>query len=62
MQMKVKEQFLQAYEGFAISDFDVVVEDCCNLPYFFTTHVFRKVDVSKTGAVTESNFEVYVLL
>ncbi|KAL9643501.1 hypothetical protein ABK040_010115 [Willaertia magna] len=55
--MKIKQFFLKNMDGVTIEEFKSLVTDVCQLPYFFTSHLFHKIDVYGLGKVTCEMFE-----
>lgn len=58
--MKIKEIFLQSWDGFRVQDFEPITKNLCLLPKFFSTHLFRHIDKYKTHVVTCDMFEEFV--
>ncbi|KAK4757035.1 hypothetical protein SAY87_007162 [Trapa incisa] len=53
-------QFFYAYpEGLKIPAFKLVTREICKLPLFFSTTLFRKIDINETGVVTRDAFLNY---
>ncbi|TYJ20235.1 hypothetical protein E1A91_A09G249400v1 [Gossypium mustelinum] len=48
------DQYFYGHLGLQIHEFKVVTKDICKLPSFFSTALFRKIDVNDSGIVTRS--------
>ncbi|XP_030521124.1 serine/threonine protein phosphatase 2A regulatory subunit B''beta-like isoform X1 [Rhodamnia argentea] len=47
------------YHFLGLSDFKLVTREICKLPSFFSTCLFRKIDVNGTGSITRDAFADY---
>ncbi|KAH7300918.1 hypothetical protein KP509_23G003300 [Ceratopteris richardii] len=57
--VKIEEMFSGHPNGLPLSAFGPIVKEICKLPSFFSSSVFRKIDVNNTGLVTRSAFIDY---
>ncbi|KAB2067670.1 hypothetical protein ES319_A09G244200v1 [Gossypium barbadense] len=53
------DQYFYGHLGLQIHEFKVVTKDICKLPSFFSTALFRKIDVNDSGIVTRDQFVNY---
>ncbi|XP_057961910.1 serine/threonine protein phosphatase 2A regulatory subunit B''beta-like [Malania oleifera] len=51
--------FYGHFEGLQIHEFKTVTKEICKLPSFFSTSLFRKIDVECTGLITRDAFVDY---
>ncbi|KAG2381593.1 hypothetical protein C9374_005977 [Naegleria lovaniensis] len=56
---KIKSFFLDHPSGVALEHFGKVVTDICEMPSFFKSHIFMRIDELGTGSVTCEMFEEY---
>ncbi|XVF28586.1 hypothetical protein REPUB_Repub15cG0042600 [Reevesia pubescens] len=52
-------QHFYGHLGLQIHEFKVITKDICKLPSFFSTTLFRKIDVNNSGIVTRDQFVNY---
>ncbi|KAJ4802654.1 Calcium-binding EF hand family protein [Rhynchospora pubera] len=55
----INEIFTGHEDGLQLQDFKTVTKEICNLPSFFSTVLFKKIDVESRGSVTRSAFVDY---
>ncbi|KAG4131712.1 hypothetical protein ERO13_D09G230400v2 [Gossypium hirsutum] len=53
------DQYFYGHLGLQIHEFKAVTKDICKLPSFFSTALFRKIDVNDSGIVTRDQFVNY---
>ncbi|KAF7805234.1 putative serine/threonine protein phosphatase 2A regulatory subunit B''delta isoform X1 [Senna tora] len=56
---RVDQLFYGHLDGLQIHEFKLVTKEVCKLPYFFSSSIFRKIDVNGTGCVTRDAFVDY---
>ncbi|KAL5697338.1 hypothetical protein ACHQM5_030824 [Ranunculus cassubicifolius] len=56
---RVDQVFFGHVDGLQIAEFKSVTKDICKLPSFFSSALFRKIDVNSSGLVTRSAFVDY---
>ncbi|XP_059628484.1 serine/threonine protein phosphatase 2A regulatory subunit B''beta-like isoform X2 [Cornus florida] len=56
---RINQFFYGHMEGLHIHEFKLVVREICKLPSFFSTTLFRKIDINCTGIVTRDAFVHY---
>lgn len=56
---KIDELFSGHPDGLPLSAFVPVTKDICKLPSFFSSSLFKKIDVNNTGVVTRNTFVDY---
>lgn len=56
---RVDQIFFCHVDGLQVHEFKSVTKDICKLPSFFSSALFRKIDVGSTGTVTRSAFVDY---
>lgn len=56
---KIKNFFLGYPSGVAIEQFGKIVTDICEMPSFFKSHIFMRIDELGTGSITCEMFEDY---
>ncbi|KAG2305519.1 hypothetical protein Bca4012_059590 [Brassica carinata] len=56
---RVNHFFYGHMDGLQIQEFKLVTREICKLPSFFSTSLFRKIDVNSTGFVTREAFVDY---
>ncbi|KAH9698759.1 putative serine/threonine protein phosphatase 2A regulatory subunit B''gamma [Citrus sinensis] len=52
---RINQFFYGHSDGLQIQEFKLVTKEICKLPSFFSTALFRKIDVNNTGLVTSSS-------
>ncbi|TXG66047.1 hypothetical protein EZV62_007322 [Acer yangbiense] len=57
--MRINQFFYGHMDGLQIQEFKLVTKEICKLPSFFSTSLFRKIDVNSTGLVTRDAFINY---
>ncbi|KAH9658906.1 putative serine/threonine protein phosphatase 2A regulatory subunit B''gamma [Citrus sinensis] len=56
---RINQFFYGHSDGLQIQEFKLVTKEICKLPSFFSTALFRKIDVNNTGLVTRDAFVDY---
>ncbi|KAK1309043.1 hypothetical protein QJS10_CPA09g02032 [Acorus calamus] len=56
---RIDQLFLTHMDGLQIQEFKSLTRDICKLPSFFSTTLFRKIDVNCTGIITRDQFVDY---
>ncbi|PSS05021.1 Serine/threonine protein phosphatase 2A regulatory subunit B''gamma like [Actinidia chinensis var. chinensis] len=56
---RINQFFYGHLDGLQINEFKLVTKEICKLPSFFSTILFRKIDVDCTGAITRDAFVDY---
>ncbi|XP_022997639.1 serine/threonine protein phosphatase 2A regulatory subunit B''beta-like [Cucurbita maxima] len=56
---RTNQAFYGHLDGLQIHEFRAVTKEVCKLPSFFSTSLFRKIDVNSTGTVTRDAFIEY---
>ncbi|KAK2638053.1 hypothetical protein Ddye_025848 [Dipteronia dyeriana] len=57
--LRINQFFYGHMDGLQIQEFKLVTKEICKLPSFFSTSLFRKIDVNNTGLVTRDAFINY---
>ncbi|KAK9185267.1 hypothetical protein WN943_025622 [Citrus x changshan-huyou] len=57
---RINQFFYGHSDGLQIQEFKLVTKEICKLPSFFSTALFRKIDVNNTGLVTRYAFFSYL--
>ncbi|GMP68054.1 hypothetical protein CsSME_00027805 [Camellia sinensis var. sinensis] len=56
---RINQFFYGHLDGLQIHEFKLITKEICKLPSFFSTALFRKIDVDCTGMVTRDSFADY---
>ncbi|OIV89788.1 hypothetical protein TanjilG_32142 [Lupinus angustifolius] len=56
---QIDSRFYGHLDGLQLNDFKSVTKEVCKLPSFFSTALFRKIDVNFTGTITREQFINY---
>ncbi|MED6147754.1 hypothetical protein PIB30_046680 [Stylosanthes scabra] len=56
---QIDNRFVGHVDGLQLHEFKSITKEICKLPSFFSTALFRKIDVNYTGAVTREQFIDY---
>ncbi|KAK1284419.1 hypothetical protein QJS10_CPB21g00079 [Acorus calamus] len=56
---RIDQLFLSHMDGLQIQEFKSLTRDICKLPSFFSSTLFRKIDINCTGIITRDQFVVY---
>ncbi|XP_022149824.1 serine/threonine protein phosphatase 2A regulatory subunit B''beta-like [Momordica charantia] len=57
--LRINQVFYGHLDGLQIHEFRAITKEVCKLPSFFSTSLFRKIDVNSTGVVTRDGFIDY---
>ncbi|KAI4311023.1 hypothetical protein MLD38_035960 [Melastoma candidum] len=57
--LRINQFFYGHPDGMPIQDFKLVTKEICKMPSFFSTSLFRKIDVNGSGQVTREAFVAY---
>ncbi|KAL3750421.1 hypothetical protein ACJRO7_011426 [Eucalyptus globulus] len=57
--LRINQFFYAHSDGLQINDFKLVTREICKLPSFFSTCLFRRIDVNGTGFITRDAFADY---
>ncbi|KAI4378994.1 hypothetical protein MLD38_016404 [Melastoma candidum] len=57
--LRINQFFYGHSDGMQVQDFKLVTREICKMPSFFSTSLFRKIDVNGSGLVTRDAFVAY---
>ncbi|XP_028114801.1 serine/threonine protein phosphatase 2A regulatory subunit B''beta-like [Camellia sinensis] len=57
--LRINQFFYGHSDGLQIDEFKLITKEICKLPSFFSTALFRKIDVDCTGVITRDTFVDY---